>query len=108
MRIRKGAGEGDSRTGDGMFGRRLVDHSPGVRASCARSGTPTGCRLDRDAAAPQKRRDGAAGARRTRVRRAVPRAAYASQGAGVLQMHGKPSKSQEESFHVLGSLKVPP
>ena len=50
MRIRKGAGEGDSRTGDGMFGRRLVDHSPGVRASCARSGTPTGCRLDRDAA----------------------------------------------------------
>ena len=58
---------------------QLVASSPEVRASCARSGTPAGRRLDRDAAAPQKKRDDAAGARRTRVRRAVLRAAYASQ-----------------------------
>ena len=107
MRIRKGEGEGGSRAGDEIFGRRLVDHSPGVRASSARSGTPTGCHLDRDAAAPQKRRDGAAGARRTRVRRAVLRAAYASQGAGVLQTHGYENCLHFQSFHFPGALLYP-
>ena len=88
---------------------QLVASSPEVRASCARSGTPAGRRLDRDAAAPQKKRDDAAGARRTRVRRAVLRAAYASQGVGVLQRHRTPglSNPQGASFHVPGVLLNP-
>ena len=62
-----------------------------VRQVCApaahEAAPPTGCRLDRDAAGLKEARR-RRGARRTRVRRAVLRAAYASQGVGVLQRHG--------------------
>ena len=54
----------------------------------------------------RKRRDGAAGARRIRVRRAVLRAAYASQGVGVLQMH-RSEFPQLQSFHFSGFLDDP-
>ena len=101
MRIGKGEGEHAAERGKG---ERVLTRSCAPAAHEA--APPTGCRLDRDAAAPQKRRDDAAGARRTRVRRAVLRAAYASQGVGVLQMHGS-EFPQLQSFHVPGVLDDP-